>query len=73
MLVKTKEPRIDWHRGRRSGVQLTEFLAKVEHIGNEIAAGYFYKRSGKCCSWCDYLPICAGDAAAARKTLVQIG
>jgi RecB family exonuclease len=73
VFVKTKEPKIEWHRGRRAGPQLTEFLSKVEHVGHEIAADRFYKRSGKWCSWCDYLPVCTGDAATARDTLVQIG
>lgn len=73
VFVKTKEPRIEWHRSRRSGPQLTEFLAKVEHIGREIAAGRFYKRTGKWCSWCDYLPVCTGDFTTARDALVQIG
>jgi hypothetical protein len=52
---------------------LAEFLAKVEHVGHEIAASRFYKRPAKWCSWCDYLPICTGDAATTRETLVQIG
>jgi len=73
VFVKTKEPRIEWHRTERTGPQLIEFLAKVEYVGREITAGRFYKRSGKWCSWCDYLPVCTGDAASARETLVQIG
>lgn len=73
VFVKTKEPRIEWYRSQRSGPQLTEFLAKVEYVGHEIAAGRFYKRSGKWCSWCDYLPVCTGDAASVRETLVQMG
>ena len=73
VFVKTKEPRIEWHRSKRSGPQLTEFLAKVAYVGHEIAAARFYKRHGKWCAWCDYLPVCTGDAAKTRETLIQIG
>ena len=32
----------------------------------------FYKRSGKWCSSCDYLPVCGGNQKKATETLVQI-
>jgi hypothetical protein len=73
VFVKTKEPRIDWYKSQRSGAQLAEFLAKVEHVGHEITSRHFYKRPGKWCSWCDYLPVCTGHASATREKLVQIG
>lgn len=69
VLVKTKEPRIEWHFSRRTGAQLTEFLAKVEHVARDIAAQRFYKRPGQWCSWCDYLPLCLGDQQRAEETL----
>lgn len=71
VLVKTKEPRIDWHFAERSGEQLTEFLAKVEHAAREIADQVFYRRSGQWCAWCDYLPLCIKDKQRAEETLVQ--
>jgi len=45
----------------RSGEDLAEFLAKAEYIDREIADGRFYKRPGKWCSWCDFLPVCLKD------------
>lgn len=72
VLVKTKEPKIEWHLARKTGAHLTEFLAKASIVACEIAAGHFYKRPGKWCSWCDFLPVCTGDTEAADKTLVQV-
>lgn len=72
VFVKTKEPRIDWYPTTRTPAQFTEYLAKVGFVGREIAAGHFYRRPGKWCSWCDYLPVCLGDRRRAEETLVQI-
>ena len=72
VLVKTKEPKIEWHLAARSGADLAEFLAKAEYIGGEIAAGRFYKRPGKWCAWCDYLPVCLKDEKRVEETLLQI-
>src|SRR5438876_944238 len=68
VFVKTKEPQIDWLVGARSGADLVVFLEKVEYIAGEIAAGRFYKRPGKWCGWCDYLPVCTGDRRRAQET-----
>ena len=73
VLIKTREPKIEWHASNRSPEQLVEYLSKVGYLAREIKAGHFYKRSGKHCSWCDYLPICMGDAKKAQETLVQVG
>src|SRR5436189_2504860 len=35
VLVKTKEPKIEWHLAARSGGDLSELLAKAEYIGHE--------------------------------------
>jgi CRISPR/Cas system-associated exonuclease Cas4 (RecB family) len=72
VFVKTKEPRIDWQVCARKPEQVMEYLAKVEHIAGEIAAGHFYKRPGRWCSYCDYLPACLGDEEKIRETLVQV-
>lgn len=72
VFVKTKVPQIEWHTTRRTGAQLAEYVAKVEHLAHEITAGRFYKRPGKWCAWCDYRPVCMGDAQTARETLIQI-
>lgn len=71
VLVKTKEPRIEWFFSERSGADFTDYLRKVALIGRRIAHGEFYKHPGKWCSYCDFLPICLGDAQRAKEMLVQ--
>jgi CRISPR/Cas system-associated exonuclease Cas4 (RecB family) len=72
VLVKTKEPRIEWFVEERRPGQLVEFLAKAEYVASEIAAARFYKRPGKWCAWCDYLPVCLGNEKAVEETLVRV-
>lgn len=72
VLVKTKEPRIEWHVATRTSTQFQEFLAKARLIGGEIAAGRFYKRPGKWCGWCEFLPVCLGDHQQTEATLIRI-
>jgi len=72
VLVKTKEPKIEWHKSTRTGGHLVEFLDKAQLVSHEIFAGHFYKRPGKWCSWCDYVPVCVGDEQKTNQTLVQI-
>lgn len=72
VLVKTKEPRIEWHISKRSPEVVIEYLDKVHYVAEEIAAGQFYKRPGKWCGYCDYLPVCMGDKKKTEETLMQI-
>jgi CRISPR/Cas system-associated exonuclease Cas4 (RecB family) len=72
IFVKTKEPRIDWHMSKRPPEQLVEYLAKAKVVAHDITAGQFYKRPGKWCSWCDYLPVCLRDTQKIEESLVQI-
>lgn len=72
VLVKTKEPKINWHTSTRSAEQLTEFLAKAELVSHEITSGHFYKRPGRWCTWCDYLPVCMGNTKKVEETLIRI-
>ncbi len=72
VLVKTKEPKIEWYFSKRTGEQIAEFLDKAGYIAHEIAACRFYKRPGKWCSWCDYLPVCTGDKRRIGETLIHI-
>lgn len=72
VLVKTKEPKIEWHFSRRGGEHLTEYLSKAEYLAQQILSMRFYKRPGKWCSWCDFLPVCIGDKQKTRETLVQV-
>jgi putative RecB family exonuclease len=71
VLVKTKEPRIAWYLSRRDPAQLEEYLAKADLVAREITAGHFFKRPGKWCSWCDFLPVCLGDAQRVEETLMR--
>jgi hypothetical protein len=72
VLLKLKEPRIDWHLTYRSGQQLWSYLYKAKLIAREIKAGHFYKRPGKWCAWCDYLPVCLGDTKKVKGSFVRI-
>jgi hypothetical protein len=72
VFVKTKELRIEWHFAERSADRLAEYLAKVHLVFEDIAAGKFYKRPGKHCRYCDFLPVCLGDEKQAQETLVRI-
>jgi CRISPR/Cas system-associated exonuclease Cas4 (RecB family) len=68
VLVKTKEPRIEWHISRRNASHLAEYLDKVRIVAEDIARGKFYKRPGKWCSYCDFLAVCLGDKQKARRS-----
>jgi CRISPR/Cas system-associated exonuclease Cas4 (RecB family) len=72
VFVKTKEPRIDWYISARQPAHLAEYLAKTGVVAHAIAAGHFYKRPGKWCGYCDYLPVCLGDQQKVHETLVQV-
>jgi CRISPR/Cas system-associated exonuclease Cas4 (RecB family) len=71
LLIKTKEPRIEWHLSSRSGERLIEYLKKVKLVAHEIHNQHFYKRPGQWCASCDYLPICLGDSKKVKETLIQ--
>jgi RecB family exonuclease len=72
VLVKTKEPKIEWHVSERSADDLVDYLAKTGHVAREIAAGRFYKRPGMWCAWCDFLPVCLLDEKKIEETLVKL-
>ncbi len=72
VLVKTKEPRIEWHLTTRTADQAEEYLAKVGYLAREIHARRFYKRPGKWCSWCDFLPVCLGDPKRIEESLISV-
>ncbi len=71
VLVKTKEPKIEWHFAKRTGDQISEFLDKTGYVAHEIASARFYRRTGKWCSWCDYLPVCVGDKRKVGESLTR--
>lgn len=72
VLIKTKEPKIEWHLGQRSPETVMEFLDKVEYVAHEISTSRFYKRPGNWCGYCDYLPVCLKDNKTAEETLVRV-
>ena len=72
VLVRTKEPRIEWYVSSRQPAQLAEYLAKADLVGRAIAAEHFYKRPGRWCGYCDYLPVCLGDQQKVHENLVQV-
>jgi CRISPR/Cas system-associated exonuclease Cas4 (RecB family) len=72
VLVKTKEPKIEWHMTSRTGTDLSEYLAKLGFVAREITVGRFFRRPGMWCAWCDYLSICLGDHQKAKETLVVV-
>ena len=72
VFVKTKEPRIEGHFAKRGAEDLAQYVAKVRLVSEDIAAGKFYKRPGKHCAWCDFLPLCLGNKKEAQETLVKI-
>jgi RecB family exonuclease len=72
VLVKTKEPKIEWHVSQRNPDDLFDYLAKAGYVAREIAAGRFYKRPGMWCAWCDFLPVCLRDEQKIAETLVNI-
>jgi hypothetical protein len=72
VLVKTKEPKIEWHLSERTSDELTEYLAKAGYVDSEIAAGRFYKRPGLWCTWCDFLQACLRDERKTAETLVRV-
>lgn len=71
--VKTKKPRIEWHVTHRTPERVVEFIEKVEIVSEQIERRDFYKRPGKWCRQCEFLPVCLGDRKKVKETLIQIG
>jgi putative RecB family exonuclease len=69
VFLKTKAPKIRWHRTDRNPQQVTEYLEKAELVTQQIAQGIFYKRIGKWCRQCDFLSLCLGNKTQARALL----
>ena len=72
VLTKTKEPRIEWFVGTRTGGDMVGYLRKLQIVAKWIRYKVFHKRPGKHCAWCDFLPICTGNTRKAKETLVQV-
>jgi len=72
VLVKTKEPKIEWHVSQRDPDDLLDYLGKAGYVAREIAASRFYKRPGMWCAWCDFLTVCLKDERKIAETLVRL-
>lgn len=72
VLVKTKEPKIEWHVTTRSEEDVSLYLEKLGYVAREIATDRFYRRTGMWCSWCDFLPVCLGDERKATDSLIKM-
>lgn len=72
VLIKTKEPRISWHFAERGSEQLGEWLDKAAAVSTHINEQVFYKRPGRWCRQCEFLPVCLGDKKKVSEMLVQI-
>lgn len=72
VFLKQKKPRIVWHLTRREPAHVVEYLHKAEAIAGQIAGGVFYKRFGRWCRQCEFLPLCLGDQVKAKEMLVRI-
>lgn len=72
VFLKSKEPQIRWHKTKRTPEQVMEYVEKLELVASQIESGVFYKRPGKWCRQCEFLPVCLGDQKRANETLVRI-
>ena len=72
VFVKTQKPKIEWHTARRTPEQVVEYVEKLELVADQIDQRNFYKRPGKWCRQCDFLPVCLGNRKRAQETLVRI-
>jgi CRISPR/Cas system-associated exonuclease Cas4 (RecB family) len=72
VFVKSKKPKIEWHITQRTPEQVIEYLQKAELVTDQIERGNFYKRPGKWCRQCEFLPVCLNDKKKAEQTLVRI-
>src|SRR5207302_6573286 len=72
VFIKSKEARIEWHVTKRTPEQVMEYLGKAELVAGQIEQGKFYKRPGKWCRQCEFLPVCTGNEREARETLVKL-
>jgi len=59
-------------RAEGNASRLAEYLTKIQIISEDIVGAKFYKRPGRHCGYCDFLPVCLGDRQAAQATLVRI-
>ena len=71
VLLKLKEPRIEWHFAVRTQEDISEYQEKLGLIAGDIDRGRFPKKTSSCGLWggCEYLPLCLGNEVRIRETL----
>jgi hypothetical protein len=47
VLMKTKQPRIDWHFAKRNSGHMAEHQARLQLVSGDIAAGKFLQAAGE--------------------------
>ena len=63
VFIKKKEPEIEYVWGRqRTKEDFENFERIVRKVWRDIERGEFYKNPGLHCNWCDFLPLCLGEA-----------
>lgn len=72
LLLKLKEPRIEWYFATRSRQEVAEYQEKLRIIAADIERGRFPRKSSSCglMGGCDYIPLCVGNEARIRETLI---
>ncbi len=73
VFLKTKAPKIRWHRTDRNPRQVMEYLDKAEVVARQIEQSIFYKRIGKWCRQCDFLSLCLGNGSQGRRFIRKEG
>lgn len=71
VLVKTKEPYIQWFFSERTSEQIEEYLNKVDKRYKQILNGDFDRQTGMHCGWCDYQALCLGDEKRVKEELIK--
>lgn len=63
VLLKLKEPRIEWHFSTRREEEIVEYREKLRIVAADIERGRFPKKSASCglLGGCDFKPLCLGN------------
>jgi CRISPR/Cas system-associated exonuclease Cas4 (RecB family) len=72
VLLKLKEPRIEWHFALRSEEDIAEYQEKLRLLAADIERGRFPKKTSSCGMFggCEYRPLCLGHEVRIRETLM---
>jgi len=63
VFIKKKDPEVQYVWGRqRTKEDFENFEKIVIKVWRDIERGEFYRNPGMHCSWCDFLPLCLGEA-----------